>query len=54
MGKILSAHCADGLKKLTLELGGNCPVLVFNDANLEQACEGTLTIYEEQAKKNTY
>ncbi|KAI0903646.1 aldehyde dehydrogenase [Ustulina deusta] len=44
VGKILSAHCADGLKKLTLELGGNCPVLVFNDANLEQACEAIIPL----------
>ena len=42
MGKILSAHCAEGLKKLTLELGGNCPFLVFDDANLDQACDGRL------------
>lgn len=40
VGKILAGHCAGGLKKLTLELGGNCPFLVFDDANLEQACEG--------------
>ncbi|KAI2623657.1 aldehyde dehydrogenase [Xylaria nigripes] len=38
VGKIISAHCADSLKKLTLELGGNCPFLVFDDADLEQAC----------------
>ncbi|KAI1276103.1 aldehyde dehydrogenase [Xylaria sp. FL0933] len=44
VGKILSAHCADGLKKLTLELGGNCPVLVFDDANLEQACEALIPL----------
>ncbi|KAI0966872.1 aldehyde dehydrogenase [Xylaria arbuscula] len=44
VGKILSAHCADGLKKLTLELGGNCPVLVFDDANLEQACEALILL----------
>ena len=31
--------CADGLKKVTLELGGNCPFVVFDDANLEQAAE---------------
>ena len=30
------------MKKLTLELGGNCPFLVFDDANLDQACEGEL------------
>ncbi|RYO95744.1 hypothetical protein DL764_007613 [Monosporascus ibericus] len=39
VGKILAGHCADGLKKLTLELGGNCPFLVFDDANLDQACQ---------------
>ncbi|KAI1503760.1 aldehyde dehydrogenase domain-containing protein [Biscogniauxia marginata] len=37
VGRILSAHCAHSLKKLTLELGGNCPFLVFDDANLDQA-----------------
>lgn len=40
VGKLIAKHCADGLKKLTLELGGNCPLLVFDDANLEQACDG--------------
>lgn len=37
IGKLIAAHCAPGLKKVTLELGGNCPFIVFNDANLEQA-----------------
>lgn len=37
VGKLIAKHCADGLKKVTLELGGNCPVLVFDDADLEQA-----------------
>ncbi|KAI3332247.1 aldehyde dehydrogenase [Xylariaceae sp. AK1471] len=44
VGKILSAHCADSLKKLTLELGGNCPFLVFDDANLEQACQALIPL----------
>ncbi|KAI1198035.1 aldehyde dehydrogenase [Nemania serpens] len=44
VGKILSAHCADSLKKLTLELGGNCPFLVFDDANLEQACDALIPL----------
>ncbi|KAI2624752.1 aldehyde dehydrogenase [Xylaria nigripes] len=38
VGKILSQHCAENLKKLTLELGGHCPFLIFDDANVEQAC----------------
>ncbi|QIX01226.1 hypothetical protein AMS68_006743 [Peltaster fructicola] len=37
VGKIISKICADGLKKVTLELGGNCPFLVFDDADIEQA-----------------
>ncbi|KAH9886858.1 aldehyde dehydrogenase [Xylariomycetidae sp. FL2044] len=44
VGKILSAHCADGLKKLTLELGGNCPFLVFDDANLQQAGDALMAL----------
>ncbi|EEP75571.1 NAD-dependent aldehyde dehydrogenase [Uncinocarpus reesii 1704] len=37
VGKLIASHCAHGLKKLTLELGGNCPFIVFDDANLDQA-----------------
>ncbi|KAI0015894.1 aldehyde dehydrogenase [Xylariomycetidae sp. FL0641] len=44
VGKILSAHCASSLKKLTLELGGNCPYLVFDDANLQQACDALMAL----------
>ncbi|KAI1494392.1 aldehyde dehydrogenase [Biscogniauxia mediterranea] len=44
VGRILSAHCAEGLKKLTLELGGNCPFLVFDDANLEQARDALMAL----------
>ncbi|KAF2742417.1 aldehyde dehydrogenase [Sporormia fimetaria CBS 119925] len=37
VGKIVAKLCAENLKKVTLELGGNCPVLIFDDANLDQA-----------------
>lgn len=37
VGKIITKHCADGLKKVSLELGGNCPYIIFDDANLQQA-----------------
>ena len=37
VGRLIAQHCSSGLKKVTLELGGNCPFLVFNDADLDQA-----------------
>ncbi|EXJ65471.1 succinate-semialdehyde dehydrogenase [Cladophialophora yegresii CBS 114405] len=37
VGKIVATTCAKHLKKCTLELGGNCPFIVFDDANLKQA-----------------
>jgi succinate-semialdehyde dehydrogenase len=39
VGKIVASHCAPGLKKVTLELGGNCPFVIFDDANLNQALD---------------
>jgi len=42
VGKILYRQCADTVKKLTLELGGNAPLLVFDDANLGQAVAGVM------------
>ncbi|PSR77521.1 putative succinate-semialdehyde dehydrogenase [Coniella lustricola] len=37
VGKLVGGLCAKGLKKLTLELGGNCPFVVFDDADLDHA-----------------
>lgn len=37
VGKIVAGLCARNLKKVTLELGGNCPYVVFDDADLDQA-----------------
>lgn len=37
VGRIIARHCSDGLKKVTMELGGNCPFIVFDDADLDQA-----------------
>lgn len=42
VGKILMAKCAGTVKKLSLELGGNAPFLVFDDADLDSAIEGAL------------
>lgn len=43
VGRILMQQCAPTIKKLSLELGGNAPVIVFDDANVEQAVKGILT-----------
>ncbi|KAK2469895.1 hypothetical protein H9L39_18710 [Fusarium oxysporum f. sp. albedinis] len=37
IGRLIAKHCSEGLKKVTLELGGNCPFIVFDDADLDQA-----------------
>ena len=40
VGRILMRQCASTVKKLSLELGGNAPFIVFDDADLESALEG--------------
>src|SRR5258706_6097605 len=42
IGKILMAQCASTVKKLSLELGGNAPFIVFDDADLDAAVQGAL------------
>jgi len=41
-GKYLMRECAGTMKKLSLELGGNAPFIVFDDADLEAAVEGAM------------
>jgi succinate-semialdehyde dehydrogenase/glutarate-semialdehyde dehydrogenase len=42
VGRILARQCAPTIKKLSLELGGNAPFIVFDDANLDSAVEGAM------------
>lgn len=42
VGKLLMAQCAPTLKKLSLELGGNAPFIVFDDADLDVAVKGAI------------
>ena len=41
-GKALLANCAGTLKKVTMELGGNAPFIVFDDADLDAAVDGAI------------
>lgn len=42
VGKILLAQCASTIKKVSLELGGNAPFIVFEDADLDEAVSGCM------------
>src|SRR4029077_5715389 len=42
VGKVLMEQCAGTIKKLSLELGGNAPFIVFDDADLDTAVEGAV------------
>lgn len=42
VGRILMEQCAPTIKKLSLELGGNAPFIVFDDADLDAAAEGAM------------
>ena len=42
VGRLLAAQCAPSLKRLSMELGGAAPLLVFDDADLDVAVEGTV------------
>jgi succinate-semialdehyde dehydrogenase/glutarate-semialdehyde dehydrogenase len=42
VGRILLRQCADTVKKVSLELGGNAPFVVFDDADLDKAVEGVM------------
>lgn len=42
VGQILMAQCAQQIKKISLELGGNAPFIVFDDADLDAAVDGVM------------
>lgn len=43
VGRLLYKQCANTIKKLSLELGGNAPFIVFDDADISAAVEGAIT-----------
>lgn len=42
VGKVLAKQCADTVKRVSMELGGNAPFIVFDDADLDAAAEGLM------------
>ena len=42
VGKIILSHCATGVKKVQMELGGNAPFVVFDSADVERAAMGLM------------
>lgn len=42
VGRLLMQQCAPTIKKMALELGGNAPLIIFEDANLDKAVEGAI------------
>lgn len=42
VGRLLMEQCAQTIKKISLELGGNAPFIVFDDANLDAAVDGAI------------
>ena len=48
VGKLLMQQCAGTVKKMSLELGGNAPFIVFDDADLDAAVEGAIAVQVPQ------
>jgi succinate-semialdehyde dehydrogenase/glutarate-semialdehyde dehydrogenase len=42
VGRLLMRQCAEGIKRVSLELGGNAPFIVFDDADLDAAVDGAI------------
>lgn len=42
VGKLLAAQCAPTMKKVSMELGGNAPFIIFSDADIDMAVEGAI------------
>ena len=49
VGRLLMKQSADTIKKLSLELGGNAPFIVFDDADLDEAVEGAIISKDRNA-----
>lgn len=44
VGKVLIAQCADTVKRMSMELGGNAPIIIFDDADIDAALNGLMAL----------
>ncbi|KAJ8115117.1 hypothetical protein OPT61_g3166 [Boeremia exigua] len=44
VGRLIAQHCSIGLKKVTMELGGNCPFIIFDDGDLQDAVNALMIL----------
>lgn len=44
VGKVLIAQCANTVKRMSMELGGNAPILIFDDADIDAALNGLMAL----------
>ena len=54
VGKLLMAQCAKGLKRISLELGGNAPFIVLDDCNLDDAVAGAAALQVPQQRPDLH
>lgn len=52
VGRVLMRQCAETIKKLSLELGGNAPFIVFDDADLDAAVDGAIASKNSEYRTN--
>ena len=52
IGKVLMRQCADTVKKVSMELGGNAPFIVFDDADIDAAVTGAIQIEISQCRSD--
>ncbi len=52
IGRKLMEQCASTIKKVSMELGGNAPFIVFDDADLDAAVEGAMVAQVSQRRSD--
>lgn len=54
VGRLLMQQCSSTIKKLALELGGNAPLIIFDDADLDKAVQGAILLNSVMLDKRVF